>query len=242
MQEYGIIGKSLQHSFSPKYFNDKFAALHLDAQFLAFELKQIKDFPELLKNNRNLKGLCITIPYKESIIAYLDILDKSAQQIGAVNCIQFKDNQLIGYNTDIIGFKQSLQPLLHAHHNKALILGTGGAAKAIQQALIALNITFTIVSRTENENCITYAQLNEDIIKAHTIIINCTPLGTFPNIDEKINIPYNFIGHQHIMYDLIYNPALTSFLKAGAQQGAVIKNGLEMLHLQAEANWVLWNH
>lgn len=240
MKEYGLIGKILKHSFSPNFFNKKFSVEQIDAKYYAIELEDISLFPKWLQNN-NYSGLNVTIPYKESIIPFLDNLDETAAAIGAVNCIQFKNGKRIGFNTDIIGFVHSLKPLLEAHHNAALILGTGGASKAVQVSLRNLNIPFVVVSRTAKENGLNYEQLNESIIEHHKIIINTTPLGMHPDVESLPALPYQYVSKQHLLYDLVYNPSQTAFLSEGKKRGATIKNGLEMLELQALAAWEIWN-
>ncbi|MNX85563.1 Shikimate dehydrogenase [compost metagenome] len=240
MKEYGIIGKSLSHSFSPRYFDKKFTQESIDAVFLAFELAEIGAVNDLLQSRPQLAGLCVTIPYKEAIIPYLDELDAAALDIGAVNCIQFCGDKRKGYNTDVIGFSASLEPLLPPEPLSALVLGTGGASKAVCAALKQLAIPYTIVSRNAISGHITYTDLDEQTISAHRLIVNTTPLGTYPDVLELPPIPYDALCAQHILYDLIYNPAETAFLKEGNSRGARIKNGLEMLELQAEENWRLW--
>lgn len=240
MKEYGIIGKSLSHSFSPRYFDQKFTQESIDAVFRAFELPEIDAVNELLHARPQLAGLCVTIPYKEAIIPYLDELDPAALDIGAVNCIQFCGDKRKGYNTDVIGFAASLKPLLPQDPLQALVMGTGGASKAVCTALKQLNIPYTLVSRNAISGHLTYTDLDTQMIAANRLIINTTPLGTYPDIADLPSLPYDAIGAQHILYDLIYNPAETAFLKAGKERGARIKNGMEMLELQAEENWRLW--
>lgn len=245
MKQYGLIGMPLGHSFSQKYFTEKFASEQIDAKYDLYPLNNIEEVVTLIKNNPNLVGLNVTIPYKQQIIPYLDELDAEAEKVGAVNVIKISrgNNQihLKGYNSDIYGFYHSIKPMLKPWHTKALVLGTGGAAKAISAMLQKLNIKVTFVSRTPAENQITYADLNEKIITEHTVIVNCSPVGTFPNVNNCPDIPYQFITLQHLVYDLVYNPEITLFLKKAKQQGATTKNGLEMLHRQAEAAWKYWN-
>lgn len=245
MQKYGLIGFPLGHSFSRNYFNQKFEAENIDARYLNFEIPTIKDFKQVLKANPELNGLNVTIPYKEQIIPYLDELDDDAKKIGAVNVIKFTKGlfgktKLKGYNSDIIGFKQSIEPLLNEKHRKALILGTGGASKAVFQGLKQLGIGATLVSRKPKEYCITYEEITPKIIEQYTVIVNTTPLGMFPNINACPNIPYELLTPQHLLYDLLYNPDETLFMKKGKEQGAIVKNGLEMLLLQAFAAWEIW--
>lgn len=242
-KKFGLIGKDISYSFSKKYFTEKFAQdLYEDCSYENFDIPNIEDFPSILKNNPNLKGLNVTIPYKESIIPYLDTVSDKAFQIGAVNVIRFtKKGNLKGYNSDWFGFKKSLEPLLQVHHKKALILGTGGAAKAVAFALDQLGITYSFVSREANPNTIDYSLINATTFDNHQIIINCTPVGTSPNTKEFPPIPYNYFSKQHIAFDLIYNPEETQFLKKAKKQGAVTKNGYEMLVFQAEKAWKIWN-
>ena len=242
-KKFGLIGKDISYSFSKKYFTEKFAQdLYEDCSYENFDILNIEDFPSVLKNNPNLKGLNVTIPYKESIIPYLDTVSDKAFQIGAVNVIRFtKKGNLKGYNSDWFGFKKSLEPLLQAHHKKALILGTGGAAKAVAFALEQLGITYSFVSREANPNTIDYSLINATTFDNHQIIINCTPVGTSPNTKEFPPMPYTYFSNQHIAFDLIYNPEETEFLKKAKKQGAIIKNGYEMLVYQAEKAWKIWN-
>lgn len=242
-RQYGLIGKNISYSFSKKYFTEKFALGNLvDCSYENFDLQSIEEFPTLIANNPDLKGLNITIPYKEVVIPYLNKLSKTAAQIGAVNVIRFtKKGKLKGYNSDYYGFMKSLEPLLQPHHKKALILGTGGAAKAVAFALDQLGILYTFVSREEKEGMIDYDRINATTFDNYHIIINCTPLGTTPNVKEFPPIPYNFFTDKHVAFDLIYNPATTQFLKNAEKKGAVTKNGYEMLELQAEKAWKIWN-
>ena len=234
---YGLIGKNIDYSFSVKYFSQKFNDEKIiDSEYVNFDLREIEDFNnlEILKIN----GLNVTIPYKEKIINYLDEVDKAASIIGAVNTIAKKDNKLIGYNTDYIGFIKSFKNNLN--FKNALILGTGGASKAIQYALNIKNINFDIGSRKNNKKYISYDLINKKI-KDYDLIINTTPLGTFPDVSKKPKINYNLINENHFCYDLIYNPEKTSFLKECEKKGARIMNGLEMLKSQAEESWIIWN-
>ena len=238
--QYGLIGYPLGHSFSPAYFAEKFAALGIDAVYSLFPIMEINEFPALIQANY-FSGLNVTIPYKESIIKHLDELDETAANIGAVNCISFKNGVKKGYNTDATGFEKSLLPLLQPHHTHALVLGTGGSSKTIAFILHRLGITFTKVSRSPQNGMLAYNDLNRDIIAAHTLIINCTPLGKYPNDDTFPLLPYESITGKHLLYDLVYNPRETQFLQKGKAQGAAIKNGYEMLLLQADAAWNIWN-
>ena len=246
MQKYGLIGYPLGHSFSKNYFNQKFESENIDATYLNFEIPNIKDLKTVLKDNPELNGLNVTIPYKEQVIPYLDDLDEDARLIGAVNVIKFTKGlfgkKLKGYNSDIIGFTQSIQPLLQPHHQKALILGTGGASKAVYHGLKNLGIESIFVSRTHKaDDMLTYEELTPEIMAEYTIIVNCTPVGMFPKVDFCPNIPYELLTPNHLLYDLLYNPNVTLFMKKGEAQGAVVKNGLEMLLLQAFAAWEIWH-
>lgn len=242
-KKFGLIGKNIAYSFSKKYFTEKFSSdLFDDFTYENFDIESINDFPEILKNNPDLKGLNVTIPYKEAIIPFIDTLSDKAFKIGAVNVIRFtKKGNLKGYNSDWYGFKQSLEPLLQPHHKRALILGTGGAAKAVAFALEQLGIFYTFVSREATENAIDYDRINVTTFDNFQIIINCTPLGTSPNVKEFPPIPYQFFTDKHIAFDLIYNPEETQFLKKAKKKGAVTKNGYEMLVFQAEKAWKIWN-
>lgn len=240
----GIIGKNISYSFSRKYFLEKFKKMGFDNyQYFNFDIPEIEEFPFILYQRKDeFRGLNVTIPYKEAIIKYLDEVESEAQKIGAVNTIKVTDdNKLIGYNTDVHGFQKSIEPLLKSHHKKALILGTGGASKAIAFALNKLNIAYGFVSRNEIKNKLAYGMLDAEIMNEYSIIVNCTPVGTYPNVEDAPAIPYQYLSDKHLLYDLIYNPAETKFLQEGKKQGASIKNGLEMLELQAEKSWEIWN-
>lgn len=245
MQKYGLLGYPLGHSFSKNYFNQKFESEKIDAQYVNFEISDIKYIKNVLKENPNLNGLNVTIPYKEQVIPYLDDLDEDARLIGAVNVIKFTKGflgktKLIGYNSDIIGFKRSIEPLLDSSHRKALILGTGGASKAVMHGLKQLGVGTTFVSRTPKEHCITYQDVTPELLERYTVIVNTTPLGMFPNVEACPDIPYDALTPKHLLYDLLYNPDETLFMKKGKEHGAVVKNGLEMLLLQAFAAWEIW--
>ena len=249
MKIYGLIGYPLQHSFSSKFFNEKFKQENIDAEYLNFEIEHIFDLRRILVFNPHLKGLNVTIPYKEAVLTFLDDISPVAKDIGAVNVIKIERSfgdtygyKLKGYNTDFIGFKKSIEPLIQPKlHTKALVLGTGGASKAVCKALETLGIQWTYVSRNPKERALTYDTLKPEIISENRVIINTTPLGTYPNIEESADIPYSAITSQHLLYDLVYNPTETSFLKKGKIMGATIKNGAEMLELQALASWDIWN-
>ncbi|KAF2517865.1 shikimate dehydrogenase family protein [Flavobacterium foetidum] len=242
-KRFGLLGRNISYSFSKGYFTEKFNHEVFEGNtYENFDIPEINHFTELVKNNPDLKGLNVTIPYKEQVIPFLDKLSKNASQIGAVNTIKFtKKGKLKGYNTDYYGFKKSLEPLLEPHHKKALILGTGGASKGVAYALEELNIPYTFVSREAKENIIDYDLINATTFDNFQIIINCTPVGTSPNIEASPNLPYEFFTEKHIAYDLIYNPAETTFLKKAKEHGAVIKNGYDMLIFQAEKAWKIWN-
>lgn len=243
--KYGIIGKNISYSFSKKYFTKKFIQLKLNHHsYENFDIQSIDELPLILnKNTPYLKGINVTIPYKEEVFKYLDEFEEDAKTIGAVNTIKILSNyRLKGYNTDVYGFEKSLKPLLKKHINKALVLGTGGASKAIAFVLKKLKIEFKFVSRSPiNEHTISYSDLTNKIINNHHLIINCTPLGTFPKIENFPDIPYQYLTNKHFLYDLIYNPVETSFLSKGKEMGAVIKNGEQMLILQADKAWEIWN-
>jgi shikimate dehydrogenase len=239
---FGLVGKNIDYSFSRGYFSSKFQKEELPHSYENFDLEDISEFPSLIRASNTLKGLNVTIPYKESIIPYLDALNKRAKDIGAVNTIRITGNQqLIGYNTDYLGFKKSLQKYLMPEHRSALILGTGGASKAISYALDRMNISHDFVSRSNHSRSkFLYSDLTTSIVASYRIIINCTPIGTHPNVNECPDIPYEGIGTQHLCYDLIYNPTQTKFLSCAEVQGATTVNGLEMLELQAEEAWKIW--
>ena len=246
MRKFGLIGYPLGHSFSKKYFSEKFEKEEIKyAQFELYELEDLSSFPSLLKENPELKGLSVTIPYKEKIIPFLDELDGACREIGAVNCIQIQNGKLKGYNTDYLGFKDSLENWLKGEKPAALVLGTGGASKAIVRALKDLEMNYTMVSRSESshQNCITYNELNTDpsILEKHPLIINTTPLGTFPKTEAMPEVNPDFITCRHKVYDLVYNPEKTFLMRTLEARGAIVKNGLEMLILQAEAAWKIWN-
>ena len=242
MNRYGLLGKNISYSFSQGYFTQKFQDLGLkDHSYENFDLQKIEEVQDIIKQE-NIRGLNVTIPYKQEIIPFLDELDSKAEKIGAVNTVQFSENKLKGFNTDAHGFQKSLEPYLKPHHKSALILGTGGASKAVQYVLNELGISNTYVSRSKKGGQYTYEELDRGIIQKNTLIINCTPLGTHPNVEDKPEIPYQHIGTQHLLYDLIYNPEKTSFLSMGESNGAAICNGLKMLKGQAEKAWEIWNN
>ena len=276
MNTYGLIGYPLGHSFSRKFFTEKFEKEGIDAQYLNFEIPSIEEFPEIIKNNPELRGLNVTIPYKQQVMQYLDEISEEAKAIGAVNVVRIerpspqpspimgretmrnagnKPNglpikgdmseglrgSLIGYNSDVIGFVESIRPLLKAHHKKALILGTGGASKAIRYGLEKkLGMKTLFVSRSAREGMITYEEVTAEVLKEYEVIVNCSPVGMYPHVDECPALPYEAMNENNLLYDLVYNPLETLFMKKGAEQGATVKNGLEMLHLQAIASWKFW--
>jgi len=247
MKLFGLIGYPLSHSYSRKYFLDKFQKEKIfGCDYLLFELDQINDITQPIHDNPDLIGLNVTIPYKREVIQFLDEIDGDAENIKAVNCIKIersgKEIRLKGYNTDVFGFEDSLKPLLQLWHQKALIIGTGGSAKAVSIVLEKLGIDFHYVSRNpKNASEISYDQIDKNIVEDHKLIINTSPIGMHPKINNAPDFPYEFLTQQHLLYDLIYNPSETLFLKKGKEKRAQIKNGLEMLHLQAEKSWEIWN-
>ncbi|MDY3288413.1 MAG: shikimate dehydrogenase [Bacteroidaceae bacterium] len=241
MDRYGIIGFPLGHSFSRAFFTEKFQKEHIDAEYVNFEIPSVHLLPEIIRSNPHLRGLNVTLPYKEAVIPMLDSMSDEAREIGAVNVIQVREGRLKGFNSDIIGFMGSLRPLLKPWHQHALVLGTGGASRAIRVGLERLGLDWTYVSRTAAEGRLTYSALTPEVMEHFQVIVNCSPVGMFPKVDVCPDIPYHLLSPRHLLYDLVYNPEETLFLKRGAQQGATIKNGLEMLHLQALASWEFWN-
>ncbi|MCX6188282.1 MAG: shikimate dehydrogenase [Bacteroidetes bacterium] len=240
-RRYGLLGFPLKHSFSKTYFESKFLREKIrKCSYENFELPKIEDL-KLLLQEVNLMGFNVTIPYKKLIIPYLHSLEPMAEKVGAVNCVKRVDSNWIGFNTDVIGFGNSLKPLLQSHHTHALVLGTGGASKAVCFVLEQLGIEFLNVSRQERQDCISYNDLNYEVINAYKIIINTTPIGTFPEEDVSPPLPYEYLSPSHLCYDLIYNPAESLFLKNSSAMGAETKNGLEMLEMQAEESWRIWN-
>lgn len=246
MRTFGLIGFPLAHSFSKKYFTDQFERDGTtDCKYELFPMEDISSILPLIAGQEDLEGLNVTIPHKVNVLPFLQELDDAARQIGAVNCIsisrQGNDTLLKGYNTDAFGFEESLKPYLKEHHTKALILGDGGAAKAVRYVLGKLNIHYLTVVRTAVPDAVVYGDLNEDILGSHQLIINTTPLGTFPKVENAPDLPYHLLTAQHLAYDLVYNPEETEFLRRARARGAAIKNGLEMLHLQADRSWMIWN-
>jgi len=247
MRLFGLIGYPLSHSFSAQYFAKKFASENIQhADYRLFPLKQISEIYSLIKNQPDLHGFNVTIPYKVAILPHLDYITKEAAAVGAVNCVKIERGEsgvkLTAYNTDIYGFRESLVPVLKPHHKKALVLGTGGASKAVCYTLEKLGITYTQVSRTgHNSNILNYYQLDETILSENLLIVNTTPVGMYPDTGKFPDIPYQFLGSKHLLYDLVYNPAETGFMLKGREAGATVMNGLQMLKLQAEKSWDIWN-
>ena len=244
MDKYGLIGYPLGHSFSVTYHNQRFADEGINAKYVNFEIPNIEQLIEVLSSNPELKGLNVTIPYKEKVMEYLDYISPEARAIGAVNVIRVVHEGtkivLRGYNSDVIGFVQSIEPIIESYHKKALVLGTGGASKAICYGLKSLGIEPVLVSRYERPGTIQYASITPDVVKEYNVIVNCTPLGMFPKTNECPALPYEAMDEKNILYDLIYNPDETLFIRKGAERGAAVKNGLEMLLLQAFASWEFW--
>ena len=244
MKTYGTIGFPLTHSFSRQYFTEKIEREGIfDSFYYSFPLKTIEEFPEFLKNNPTVIGLAVTIPYKEKVLKYVTHLSEEVKQIGAANCIKVRGNELSAYNTDIIGFEKSFIKNLKPHHKKALVLGSGGASKAVQYVLKKIGIEFLIVSRNDNTmvDFIQYKQITSELIKEYNIIVNTTPLGMSPEEETCPELPYHTLTADNYLFDLVYKPAKTLFLQKGEQQGATIINGFEMLIIQAEENWIRWN-
>lgn len=243
---YGLIGFPLTHSFSKDFFNRKFRAENINAEYVNFEIPDIGDFMEVIAEHPNLSGMNVTIPYKEQVIPYLDDLDPVARRIGAVNVIKFigspaaNDFRMVGYNSDVVGFTDSIRPMLKPCHRKALVLGTGGASKAVAVGLESLGLEVQFVSRTKRPGVITYSEVTPEVLDAHKVIVNTTPLGMYPHVDECPALPYEAMNHDFLCYDLLYNPERTLFMKRAAEYGAEVKNGLEMLLLQAFVSWEIW--
>lgn len=239
---YGLIGKKIGHSFSADFFNKKFADEGIDETYRLFPLDNIGELPALIANHRGLKGLNVTIPYKQEVIPLLDDIDSHASAIGAVNVIRISESgKLKGYNTDAIGFRDSIVTLIKPYMRKALVLGSGGASKAVVHVLKELGVSPTVVSRNPGVGCVGYEDLDAAIMASHHIIVNCTPLGTWPDTGTCVDIPYSLVTENHLAYDLVYNPEMTLFLERCRKQGAMTKNGLDMLHGQALAAWQIWN-
>lgn len=245
MDKYGLIGYPLGHSFSIGYFNEKFENEGIDARYINFEIPTIEHLREVLDSTPDLKGLNVTIPYKERVLEYLDYVSPEARAIGAVNVIKVihkgKKTLLQGFNSDVIGFTQSIEPMLEKCHKKALVLGTGGASKAIDYGLRSLGLETVFVSRYERPGTVQYDKIKPEDVKEYNVIVNCTPLGMYPKTEECPLLPYEAMDSNNLLYDLIYNPDETLFMKKGKKYGATVKNGLEMLLLQAFASWEFWN-
>jgi shikimate dehydrogenase len=244
MKKFGLIGFPLSHSFSQKFFTEKFAKENInDCVYENFPLQSIDEISLLIKSETHLRGLNVTIPYKEKIISFLDYKNEVVEKTGACNCIHIINGKLHGYNTDVIGFEKSLLEKLKPHHKSALILGTGGAAKAVEFVMNDLNIDYQFVSRKSSSlhNQISYEDVDESVMQSHTLIINTSPVGMFPKVDECPDLPYQFLTPKHYLFDLVYNPAKTLFLQKGEKHGAAIMNGHEMLIIQAEESWKIWN-
>ena len=242
MRKFGLIGRNISYSFSRKYFSEKFSREGIAASYENYDLQEIEEFPKVIATNPKLKGLNVTIPYKQAIFPFLDTLDPIAEEIGAVNTIKVeKDGSLTGYNTDYFGFAEALKPHMKPHHAKALILGTGGASKAVNYALNSLGIITTFVSRSPSKNDISYEDLSAEVLKETTVIVNTTPLGTFPKTEEFPALPVEHLSSRHLLFDLIYNPPKTALMQMAEDKGATILNGQKMLEVQAEKAWQIWN-
>ena len=242
LRRFGLLGRNISYSFSRGYFSRKFEREGINASYENFDLADISELPKVLEKNPDLRGLNVTIPYKEEILPLLDEIDPIAKRIGAINTVKILDDgKLQGSNTDYVGFSQAIKPFLRPHHEKALILGTGGASKAVVFALNDLGIIPISVSRSPESGRLTYEDLDEEILRDHSVIINCTPLGTSPRTEEFPPIPFDFINNQHLVFDLIYNPSETKLMRLASQKGASVSNGLRMLELQAEKSWEHWN-
>ncbi|ETZ19511.1 shikimate dehydrogenase [Pedobacter sp. V48] len=246
MRKFGLIGFPLSHSFSKKFFTEKFLNENIpDCEYELFPIEHIELLPELISKNVELEGLNVTIPYKLAVLPFLNEVDEAAEQIGAVNCISIHRNNgkelLTGYNTDAYGFEESLKPMLNEHHKKALIFGDGGAAKAVKYVLNKLSIPFIVVTRSPTLDSILYDAVTSELLQDYTVLINTTPLGMSPNTETCPDIPYEALTERHLAYDLVYNPEETTFLAKSGTSGASVKNGLEMLYLQAERSWYIWN-
>ena len=245
MDKYGLIGYPLGHSFSKSFFTDKFSSEGINAEYVNYELPSIEDFPVIVNSFKELKGLNITIPYKEKVLPYLDSVSKEAREIGAVNVVRIEHKgsgiRLHGYNSDVIGFCDSIEPLLKPHHKKALILGTGGSSKAVHYALTKkFGLETVFVSRYERPGTVTYQNITPDAVREYEVIVNCTPLGMFPQTEDCPDIPYPYVSARHLLFDCVYNPEETLFLQRGKAQGATVRNGIEMLYGQAKAAWEIW--
>ncbi|NCU04540.1 MAG: shikimate dehydrogenase [Chitinophagaceae bacterium] len=242
MRQFGLIGYPLSHSFSKKYFTEKFSEEGIsNCNYELYPISSIDQFPQLLQNVAGLEGINVTIPYKEEVLPYLHHQSAAVKEIGACNCISIRNGELTGFNTDTLGFQQSIEPFLQQHHRHALVLGTGGAAKAVVWVLKQLGITYKYVSRKKRDDLLSYDEVDATVMQQYQVIINTTPLGMQPNVHSKPSLPYQYISQQHLCYDLVYNPAKTAFLQLAEEQGATIKNGSDMLVIQAEESWKIWN-
>lgn len=244
MRYFGLIGKPLVHSFSQRYFTQKFQEESIDAAYGLYELDKIEDL-KLLLQQKSFSGLNVTIPYKQSVLPYLSEFDETARAVGAVNVIKFvrRSGEVVlkGYNSDVIGFHDSLVPLLRPYHKRALVFGTGGASKAVEYVLRRLGIEVQLVSRQAKDSVLSYEQITPEVLQSYQLLVNATPLGTFPQVDTCVDIPYQNITNKHLLYDLVYNPQETLFLRYGKERGAQVMNGYAMLRGQAEAAWEIWN-
>jgi shikimate dehydrogenase len=242
MEQYGLIGYPLGHSFSRRFFNEEFFPEHgIEAEYLNFEIPEAEGLLEVVRTHPLLRGLNCTIPHKQAVIPLLDEISPEAREIGAVNVIRIRDGRLKGFNSDIIGFMDSLRPLLRPHHRRALVLGSGGASKAVWAGLLRLGLEPTQVSRRAGDGVFSYEMLSPEVMADHTVVVNCSPVGMFPRVDECPAIPYELLSGRHLLYDLVYNPLDTLFMQRGRERGATVKNGLEMLRLQALASWKFWH-
>ncbi len=242
MEQYGLIGYPLGHSFSRRFFNEEFFPEHgIEAEYLNFEIPEADGLLEVVRTHPLLRGLNCTIPHKQAVIPLLDEISPEAREIGAVNVIRIRDGRLKGFNSDIIGFMDSLRPLLQPHHRRALVLGSGGASKAVWAGLLRLGLEPTQVSRKAGEGVLSYEMLSPEVMADHTVVVNCSPVGMFPHVDKCPAIPYELLSGRHLLYDLVYNPLDTLFMQRGRERGATVKNGLEMLRLQALASWKFWH-
>ncbi|MBR6820093.1 MAG: shikimate dehydrogenase [Bacteroidaceae bacterium] len=242
MEQYGLIGYPLRHSFSRRFFNEEFFPEHgIEAEYLNFEIPEADGLLEVVRTHPLLRGLNCTIPHKQAIIPLLDEISPEAREIGAVNVIRIRDGRLKGFNSDIIGFMDSLRPLLRPHHRRALVLGSGGASKAVWAGLLRLGLEPMQVSRKAGDGVLSYEMLTPEVMADCTVVVNCSPVGMFPHVDECPAIPYELLSGRHLLYDLVYNPLDTLFMQRGRERGATVKNGLEMLRLQALASWKFWH-
>jgi shikimate dehydrogenase len=242
MEQYGLIGYPLGHSFSRRFFNEEFFPEHgIEAEYLNFEIPEADGLLEVVRTHPLLRGLNCTIPHKQAIIPLLDEISPEAREIGAVNVIRIRDGRLKGFNSDIIGFMDSLRPLLRPHHRRALVLGSGGASKAVWAGLRRLGLEPTQVSRKAGDGALSYEMLTPEVMAEHTVVVNCSPVGMFPRVDDCPAIPYELLSERHLLYDLVYNPLDTLFMQRGRERGTTVKNGLEMLRLQALASWTFWH-